>query len=138
MKRRLYSRSTLLLLALAAGSAWADADGTRASAAARYETERAMCLRGESTQDRDTCLQEAGAAYAQAKRGRAMPDENEAQLEANRLQRCEPLPAEQRRDCIARMHGEGTISGSVAEGGIYRELVTIVPAGEDDARSDKR
>lgn len=127
MSAHVVHRSSLLVMvaALAAGAAWSAPDSGRASAAARYEVERAMCLRGESTQDRDTCLREAGAAYAQAKRG-GLPHEEETRFEANRLQRCEPLPADQRRDCIARMQGQGTVSGSVGGGGIYRELVTIV------------
>ena len=29
---------------------------------------------------------------------------------------------------LRRMHGEGTVSGSVESGGIYRELRTTVPA----------
>ena len=42
----------------------------------------------------------------------------------NALRRCEPLRDPDRQDCVARIRGEGTTSGSVAEGGIYRELVT--------------
>lgn len=123
-----------LLVASAAGTTWADMNAGRASAAARYEVERAMCLRGASSQDLDTCLREAGAAYAQARRG-AAGDDDAAQLEANRLRRCDPLPSDQRRDCIARMQGQGTTSGSVAGGGIYRELVTTVEEGDDDSGS---
>jgi len=111
-----------LLSSLAAGLAQADMNGGRASPAARYEVERAACLRGQSAQHVDTCLREAGAALAQARRGAQQADS--AQLEVNRLQRCQPLPDPQRRDCIARMQGEGKVTGSVSEGGILRELVT--------------
>lgn len=31
-----------------------------------------------------------------------------------------------RNDCVARIQGQGTTSGSVAAGGIYRELVTRI------------
>ena len=119
----------VLLGTLAAATAWAGPDNGRASPAARYEVERAMCLRGESSQDQVTCLREAAAAYAQARRGGTSDDPE--QFDTNRLLRCQPLPGDQRRDCIARMQGEGTTSGSVASGGIYRELVTIVV--DDDA-----
>ena len=37
----------------------------------------------------------------------------------NALQRCERLPDE-----VSRMQGQGATSGSVAGGGIYRELMT--------------
>jgi hypothetical protein len=131
--RRLRPLVILCLATLGAGAGAADTNGGGASAAARYEVERAMCLRGESPQDKTTCLREAGAAYEQARR--IGPQDESAQLVANRFLRCERLPDEQRRDCIARMEGQGTISGSVAGGGIYRELVTIVEEA-DGARDD--
>ena len=37
------------------------------------------------------------------------------------------LSGDERADCIARMNGEGSVSGSVGGGGILREKVTIVP-----------
>ena len=46
----------------------------------------------------------------------------------NALKRCEPLSEPDRGDCVARMQGGGTTSGSVAGGGIYRELVTREPS----------
>ena len=99
------------------------ADSAELSAArARYTQEVALCKSGRSHQDRATCLQEAGAALAEARRGAL--DKGTADLEANRILRCDPLPADQRKDCIARMQGQGTTSGSVEGGGIYRELVT--------------
>jgi hypothetical protein len=38
------------------------------------------------------------------------------------------LPTADREDCIARMTGQGTTTGSAATGGVYRELVTTQPA----------
>jgi hypothetical protein len=119
-----------VLTTLCAALAQADMNAGRASAAARYEVDRAICLRGESGQVVSTCLREAAAVLAQAKRGERQ--EEPGQFEANRQHRCVRLPDEQRRDCIARMQGQGTISGSVAEGGLFRELVTVV---EDPAES---
>jgi hypothetical protein len=43
----------------------------------------------------------------------------------NALKRCEPLREPDRQDCVLRTQGQGTTTGSVAAGGIYRELVTI-------------
>jgi hypothetical protein len=125
----------LLLVALAgfgAGIARADSGG-HAPAAARYEAERAACLRGYSPQSVDTCLREAAAARAEAGRSSAQ-DDDAARLRANQQRRCEPLPDELRRDCIVRMQGEGTVSGSVAGGGIYRELITEI---ETEDRASK-
>jgi hypothetical protein len=104
----------------------ADRDKQLSSAQAIYQQDRAACMSGQTNQDRATCLREAGAALQEAKRGGL--DDRQAEYERNRLLRCESQPAEDRQDCVRRMSGEGTTSGSVAGGGILRELVTpVVP-----------
>ena len=110
---------------LTAGIAMAAATDM-SEAQARYKQERARCMSGQSHQDHATCLKEAGAALNEAKRGNL--GSGTGQNEQNQLKRCEVLPAEDREDCLRRMRGEGTISGSVEGGGIYRELRTTVPA----------
>ena len=117
-----------LLLAgatLASSAAMAATNPALSEAQLRYQQERAVCISGQSNQDRSTCLREAGAALAEARRG--VLTSNAAELLSNQLRRCEPLPASDREDCVARMKGHGTTSGSVAAGGIYRELVTREP-----------
>jgi hypothetical protein len=110
---------------LVAGGA-AAAGGNVSEAQARYQQDRAACISGQSYQDRATCLREAGAALQAAKRGRL--GDSQGSYEQNQLARCDRLPAGDREDCVRRMHGEGTVSGSVEGGGIYRELRTTVPA----------
>jgi len=88
----------------------------------RYQQDRAMCESGQSHQDRATCLREAGAALDAAKRGGL--NDGQAHYRQNALIRCNALPTEERNACQARMEGQGVTRGSVAEGGIYRELVT--------------
>jgi hypothetical protein len=100
--------------------------GKLSDAQARYQQDRAACISGQSYQDRTACLREAGAALQEAKRGRL--NDGQTSYEQNRLIRCERLPAGDREDCVRRMQGEGTVSGSVESGGIYRELRTTVPA----------
>ncbi len=93
-----------------------------ASAPTSYQQERAACMNGSSNQDRATCLREAGAAQAEARKGLvggSAPD-----YARNAAARCDRLPDPDRKDCLARMKGEGTTSGSASAGGIYRELVT--------------
>jgi len=97
-----------------------------AEARATYEKDRAACMNGQTNQDRATCLREAAAARQESGRGRL--DDGQAEFEKNRLLRCDRQPLEDRADCIRRMNGEGTTSGSVESGGIYRELVTPVVA----------
>lgn len=119
------------LSAFAAGALFvagvaAAAGGNLAEAQARYQQDRAACIKGQPYQDRAACLREAGAALQEAKRGRL--GDGQASYEQNRLIRCEGLPADDREDCLRRMRGEGTVSGSVESGGTYRELRTTVPA----------
>ncbi len=101
--------------------------GKQLSSAQRiYQQDRAACMSGQTNQDRATCLREAGAALQEARRGGL--DDRQSEYERNRLLRCDNQPAADREDCVRRMSGEGTTSGSVAGGGIYRELVTpVVP-----------
>jgi hypothetical protein len=99
----------------------ADASGP-SDARMRYLGERAACENGQLHQDRATCLREAGAALEEARRGR-LNDGQQAQYQQNALVRCNVLPPADRDACLARMQGQGVMRGSVAEGGIYRELI---------------
>lgn len=91
-------------------------------AASRYQQERADCLTSETGESRRDCLRDAAAARAEG--ARLGSGENEELYEQNARLRCQRLPDDYRRDCLARMDGEGTTSGSVEGGGILRELVT--------------
>lgn len=109
----------------------AAAPASSSSAQSRYQQERAVCLSGASNQDRATCLKEAGAARAEAQRG-GLGDSTEPYAD-NQRKRCAQLPGSQRQDCLARMQGQGNVSGSVAGGGLLRETVTVVPAAASPA-----
>lgn len=105
-------------------------------AQARYQQERAACLSGQTSQDQATCLKEAGAALAEARRGSLSEGQSRVERRQNRTDRCKVLTGDERTDCLARMRGEGTTEGSVSGGGILREKVTIVPApanGQSDS-----
>lgn len=122
------------LLAAPCAVVWAapQADGTprqradtRAAVEARYQAERRACLDGSSPQDRSTCLKEASAARAAAQRHQLDNGDNARDRQANALLRCQAQrDAEDRADCERLARGEGTSSGSVAGGGVIRELVT--------------
>ena len=115
--------SGLIACILLAATTVSTAGGNLRDAQARYNRERAMCLNGMSNQDRATCLQEAGAALREAMTGH-IDDTSAVERNRNNLSRCDLLPADEREYCVRRMRGEGLTSGSVAAGGIYRELVT--------------
>jgi len=100
--------------------------GTNADPALKYERDRAACLSGRSGQDQATCLREAGAALQAARRHELTSGDGD--LQRNAEARCNVFAGADRRDCLARVRGQGTVSGSVEGGGILRETVTIVPA----------
>jgi len=110
--------AAFLALVLSAGAALAQNS---------YQEERAACMQMSDADARKTCLREAGAARVESKRNGLTES---AEYQKNLTARCGYLPAGDREDCERRMHGEGTTSGSVAGGGIYRELRTIVPVPE--------
>ena len=95
---------------------------------ALYQKERAACLDGSSQQERAACLKEAGAALAEARHSRLGNGESARNLRDNALQRCKDVQTVDRDACERMTRGEGTVSGSAASGGVFKELVTIEPA----------
>ena len=113
-----------LVLALAP-AAWAATGKANSEAQQRYNQERAHCMSGESSQDRATCLREARAALQEARRNRLQTGAG-INLEANATARCNAQPAADRDACVQRIRGSGTTRGSVAGGGLIREVETPV------------
>jgi len=104
------------------------------SAEAIYRRDRAVCESGRSAQDRPTCLKEAVAALAEARRGQ-LKTADDAQLTANALARCEQVPADDRAACETMARGGGMRSGSVAQGAVLKEVVTpIIPPASAASR----
>jgi hypothetical protein len=127
-KMRMLSRCTLFALSALIFAA-SDAFGAGPSSAARTGGATAGSACGEANQDRGSCLREEAAARAEMKQGkRDSSGDSGAFYQQNALARCGALPAADRADCERRVRGEGTTSGNVSGGGIYRELVTPVPA----------
>ena len=121
--RLLLAASSAVLMAAPLSASWAA--GVKAgSPQATYRYEREKCLSGRSHQDRATCLKEAGAALAEARRGRLDNGVSERQLAENRVARCAAQPEAERADCERMARGEGTVVGSVEGGGVIKELVT--------------
>jgi hypothetical protein len=118
---------TAFLIALASAPLVSARAGTASGEQARYQQERAVCIDGRSNQDRATCLKEAEAAHALDRQGKLADPSKDFAGDAR--ERCKVMTrAEQKRDCIARVDGHGTTTGSVAAGGTLTEHVTQVPA----------
>lgn len=124
----------LTCLAAHAGAAQPAAPSSVASATltpsanAVYQRERTACNLDATPQGRSTCLKEAGAAHAEAKRKQLGNGEDEAALRQNAELRCKSVAAADRDHCQRMARGEGTVSGSVAGGGVLKTLVTPIPA----------
>ncbi|MDO9075207.1 MAG: hypothetical protein Q7U73_18270 [Rubrivivax sp.] len=115
--------TTLGLAALMAPlAASAASKAEKAELRAIYQRELAACRSGQTGQELSACLREAHAAYAQAQRGGL--GVAGAPYAANARQRCDALSGSDKADCLARMSGHGTVSGSVESGGVLRELKT--------------
>ena len=121
------SRARLLVaIALTLGASLAYSE--KSATSSQFDKERAVCMTGRSNQDQATCLKEAGAARDAARRGQ-LTDADAASYKKNALDRCKALAGADARDCVTRINGGGTASGSVEAGGLYRESVTTqVPA----------
>jgi len=128
-RRSLLSFSLAALLAVTAAAAQVAAgatglDATGIDASGSYQREVQACLSGRTQQDRETCLREARNAQAEKKRGAL--DNAGGRFETNQVARCDALAGEDKAACQARMMGYGSTSGSVAGGGVLREVETVV------------
>ena len=127
MRHPISCHATLLaaLLALAAPAAWAagPTHPHRAAMAAGPD-----CATDAADHDRANCRREGAAARAEAARGGLTSPDAETLLR-NALARCQVHRDDDARTLCERMvRGDGTRSGSVAGGGVFRELVTVEPA----------
>jgi len=83
---------------------------------------------GSSASADASAVYQREAAAAQAQRRKGAGAEDAAAFDRNAQQRCDALSGDERKDCVARMQGQGSTSGSVSGGGILREKMTVVPA----------
>ena len=131
-RNSMMSFSVAALLAMTAATAQVATGPTGIDATGNYRHEVQSCLSGRTQEDQATCLREARNAQAEKKRG--VLDNQGAQFQANAMARCNVLAGEDKAACQARMMGFGHTEGSVAGGGMIREVETVVlPPGQDAA-----
>lgn len=128
------------LLAMTAATAQVAGGGagtTGIDATGNYQSELQACRSGRTQQDVDTCMREARNAQAERRHGAlAQPSTD---LQANAMQRCDPLTGEDKAACQARVMGYGNTSGSVAGGGVLREVETVVlPPGASEVKVEPK
>jgi hypothetical protein len=114
-----------------------DATGAALDNSGNYGSEVRACMTGKTAEDQATCLKEARNAQADRKRG--LMDASNANYVSNARARCSVLSGEDKAACDARMMGYGTVSGSVAGGGVLREVETVVmPPGTGSITVDAK
>jgi hypothetical protein len=112
-------------------------DGAPLDSSGSYQSEVQACKTGKTAEDQATCMKEARNAQADKKRG--VLDNSSTQYEANARARCNVLSGEDKAACDARMMGYGSVSGTVAGGGLLREVETVVmPPGQDSVTVDAK
>jgi preprotein translocase subunit SecF len=118
------------LLAVGAATAQVATGTTGIDATGSYQSEVQACMSGRTQQDQATCLKEARNAQADKQRG--VLDNANGSFQANASARCDVFTAsDEKAACQARMMGYGSVEGSVAAGGVLREVETVVlPAGQ--------
>lgn len=134
--KTLLRRPALALLQLSAllalAPAWAATPGAssppRASIDATFQQDRAACLRSDAQHERSSCLREAGAVRAEALRGRTAGRDTPETWAQNALLRCQRQTGDNVAICERMVRGEGLLSGTVAGGGVIRELETPISA----------
>jgi hypothetical protein len=118
------------LLALSAATAQVLAQGlpgsTGIDASGSTRLEKAACNTGMSQQDYATCMREADSAASEKQKGQLGNGATGTDLRANAAKRCEVLTGEEKIACQARVLGYGSASGSVAGGGVVKQVETVV------------
>jgi hypothetical protein len=129
-RKSLISFGVAALLAVGAATAQvATAGSTGIDASGSYQSEVQACMSGATQQSRDDCLKEARNARADKQRGVL---DTQGPVAANAMGRCDVFQGgEDKAACQARVMGMGNVEGSVAGGGLIREVETVVlPAGQ--------
>ena len=131
-----FSAAALFAITAAAAQVAGAPTGAALDTTGDYNSEVRACMAGKTGEDQATCMKEARNARADKQRGAADANSNYA---ANARARCAALSGEDKAACDARMLGYGTVSGSVAGGGVLREVETVVmPAGQDSITVDAK
>lgn len=137
-RKSLVSFGVAALLAVGAATAQVATTGaTGIDATGSFQSEMQACMSGATQQDRDTCMKEARNAQADKQRGRL---ETYGAHESHAMARCDVHQVgEDKAACRARVMGMGNTDGSVAGGGMIREVETVVlPEGQASVTIEPR
>ena len=109
---------------ITAASAQIASGTTGIDATGNAQSELAACISGKTQQDRQTCMTEVRNANAAKRAGKV--DNSGGRFKDNALARCDVFQGEEQIACQARIVGYGDAAGSVAGGGVIRQIETVV------------
>jgi hypothetical protein len=112
------------VMAMTAATAQVASGTTGIDATGNARSEANACNTGMTQQDRETCLREVRNANAEKRAGKL--DNSGGNFKANAAERCDVFSGQNKIACEARVAGAGMTSGSVAGGGVIREVETVV------------
>jgi hypothetical protein len=110
--------------AISGASAQIASGTTGIDATGNAQSELAACNNGKTQQDRQTCMTEVRNANAAKRAGKV--DNSGGNFKNNALARCDVFKGEEQIACQARIVGYGDAAGSVAGGGVIRQVETVV------------
>ena len=110
--------------AVTAASAQIASGTTGIDATGNEQSELAACNSGKTQQDRQTCMTEVRNANAAKRAGKV--DNSGGRFKENAMARCDVFKGEEQIACQARVVGYGDTAGSVAGGGVIRQVETVV------------
>ena len=110
--------------AVTAASAQIASGTTGIDATGNAQSELAACVSGRTQQDRQTCMTEVRNANAAKRAGKV--DNSGGRFKENARARCDVFQGEEQIACQARIAGYGDSAGSVAGGGVIRQVETVV------------
>jgi hypothetical protein len=113
----------VLFSLLAVAPSFAQTDNL-AAARLRYKQEVANCAVTQPVANHRNCVKDARHALAEIKRGRMGESWQLSDFNKHAMLRCDVHKGDDKTDCVARMRGQGKTEGSVAGGGLLRELTT--------------
>ena len=115
----------ITLLVLLSATAYSVENAENAdNATMNYKNEIAACNNESPKNLRIACIAEAKKTLSDYRRS---PESYQQKLQSNSMKRCSVFEGEKRRDCESRVSSDAYVDGSVAEGGVLRESVKIVP-----------
>ena len=120
--------SVLFLVCLCyQGSVLAQTSRFALSPEQQYQQDMRACDAMSPLQDQEACRTEARNALAEARKGQ-LQDPTNVPYRHNARERCDVFTGQDRADCLARIQAPTREQGSVEEGGVLRERITILPS----------